>query len=193
MKRLFATSLAFVLVMSTLGNAFASACCPGGRGRDCCLKKSFTHTHHSTAELPATQRLSERRMMVHCSHSEPEQHTKAVTPMRMEGREGATAVPANHAAEPAPRNESEPAAEAKFDQPLQSCSHCFSHSGLSGFPIASAAAGEPGSKETSFAPIPVARILFDALGTFGNRNVLSDHAPPGSRLPRFLLIHVLLI
>jgi hypothetical protein len=179
--------------MSTLGNAFAYAFCSGARGRDCCLRKSFNHTHHSSAELPATQQLSERRMGGHCLHSEPEQHTKAVTPMRMEGRERATAVPANHAAESAPRDESEPAAEAQVDQPLQSCTHCLSHSGLSGFPIASAAAGDAGSKETSFAPIPVARILFDALGTFGNRNVLSDHAPPGSRLPRYLLIHVLLI
>ncbi|HAF16376.1 MAG TPA: hypothetical protein DCK99_22290, partial [Blastocatellia bacterium] len=60
MKRLFPTSLALLLVMSSLGHVLAAAFCPRALGRECCFAKTPSHMHSSSS--------SRENMAVHDMH-----------------------------------------------------------------------------------------------------------------------------
>src|SRR5260370_16978141 len=57
MNRLFPTTLALLLVMSSLGHTFAASFCPHASGRECCFAKASSHTHalpssHENTAMP---------------------------------------------------------------------------------------------------------------------------------------------
>lgn len=194
MKRLLPLGLPVLLILSSLGNVFAAAFCPGGVGRACCLAKNAqVHQHSFVAEAAAAPALAMtdgpmHEMAGHCSSHSQMRHAAARGSAGLRTVEqGKTIAPSKRQALPQqPRVGAE-----QFDQSGQSCTHCFNHSRPGEVLSAVAFTYHPG-KQLSFVPLSPVKHLAAPL-VFSHAHLPRDHAPPGTRLPRYLVMNVFLI
>jgi hypothetical protein len=89
---------------------------------------------------------------------------------------------------------SEEVAQAnKVDLPSDACTHCLSHSGLQNAPVSSVSVPDQPNKDFSSATLAVSRFLARPAAPFARIGLPREHAPPGSSVPRHILINVFLI
>ena len=200
MKRLLQASLPVLLILSSLGNVFAAAFCPRGLGRECCLARnsqrerpSFKAEALTEPGLPMAD-MATPDMAGHCaSHSEMATTAEPETTVELTaGQSGATGFAASFVP-PAPAARLGVAVSIEqFDQPSQSCAHCFSHSGPYSLPLTSVSAADQQGKEIGPVSLPVSKFPL-APTVLTHKDLPRDHAPPGSTLPRYLVVNVFLI
>jgi hypothetical protein len=186
MKRLFPINLALLLVISSLGHAFAAAFCPHAFGRECCFAKAHSHTH----ALPSSHEITATPM--------DEMHGMHMDDMAMDGMvmpdsetdcskmKGMSAISYLTVAE-------DNSLANKVEQPMETCSHCLSRSGIFNAPISFVNVPEQSNKDFGSVPLPVSRFLVPAAATLAQIGPPRDHAPPGRSAPRYILINVFLI
>jgi hypothetical protein len=186
MKRLFPTCLTLLLVMGSLGNVFAAAFCPRMLGNNCCL----TRTAGNLQEADSHQHLHGMAMssMTHES-------------MLMDGddmqdmvMDDADVPPASHIDEATQLSSSEELVPAsKVELPVDACTHCMGHSGVPNAPTSSVTVADQSNKYFDSVPPPVSRFLVRPSTTLAQIGLPREHAPPGARAPRYILINVFLI
>jgi len=81
----------------------------------------------------------------------------------------------------------------KVEKPVETCTHCLSHSGIFNAPISSVSVPDQSNKDLGSVPLPVSRFLVPAATMLAQIGPPRDHAPPGSSAPRYILINVFLI
>jgi len=173
MKRLFPTSLALLLAMSSLGHVFAAAFCPRVLGGGCCFAKA-----------PDLKHLS------------PTCHEDMAMPMGEAAMDGMGTDDRSMHDMPATSSSSftdDDALTSKFEQPFETCTHCLSHSGILNAPLSSVSAADQSNKDFGSGLCPVCRFLVPSATTVSRRGLPREHAPPGSSAPRYILISVFLI
>ncbi len=181
MKRFFPTSLALVLVMGSLGHVFAAAFCPRMLGHDCCFAKRPAQSHqhmHSMAMAGMTE-----ESMPMDGDSMPDmvmEHADVPVLSRID-----EVTQLSNSEEIAPTN--------KFEQPAESCTHCMSHSGVANAPISSVSVADQSNKGSGLATLPVSRFLIRPAMKLAQIGLPREHAPPGAKAPRHVLINVFLI
>jgi hypothetical protein len=186
MKRLFPINLALLLVISSLGHAFAAAFCPHAFGRECCFAKAHSHTH----ALPSSHEITATPM--------DEMHGMHMDDMAMDGMvmpdsetdcskmKGMSAISYLTVAE-------DNSLANKVERPMETCSHCLSRSGIFNAPISFVNVPDQSNKDFGSVPLPVSRFLVPAAATLAQIGPPRDHAPPGRSAPRYILINVFLI
>lgn len=165
MRQPFLIALALLIGMSSLGHVFAAAFCPRMRGHECCLAKTASH-----------QRVSG------CTHE-----AMAMDEMVMDDM--ATVDKSTLSFPTASENE---VLANEFGQPVESCAHCLSHSGLSNAPASFVNVPDQSNKTVSLA-LPVPAFLVPPPMTLAQSGLPRQHAPPGTSASRHLLISVFLI
>ena len=195
MKRFYPIGLALLLILSSFGGALAAALCPRALGRECCFAKTLSHTHISSP--------SHENMAVHDMHMDDQ----AMDGMNMDD----VAMDATSMDHPS-MNEmiidspsvdmsipfslaafSEKAAAKKFEQPIESCTHCLNHSGTVNAPVSFVCVTDQSGKETGSVLVPVSRFLIRPAIAPAQIGLPREHAPPGMRTSRHILISVFLI
>ena len=78
-------------------------------------------------------------------------------------------------------------------QPIETCSHCLSHSGILNAPLSSVSAPDQSNRVLGSAQLPVSRFLVRSAMTVAQSGLPGEHAPPGSSASRHILINVFLI
>ena len=181
MKRLFPINLALLLVISSLGHAFAAAFCPHVLGRECCFAKTHKHSPTSIHEHMAVHDVD--GMSMDASSTD---HT-ALNDVAID----ATTVDMSVAFSPHVLNEG--AAVRRFNQPVESCPHCLGHSGIVNAPVSFVRVSDPSGKEIGSVLLPVLRFLIRPAIAPAQIGLLREHAPPGTSAPRYILTGVFLI
>lgn len=186
MKRLFPINLALLLVISSLGHTFAAAFCPHAFGLECC----FAKTHSHTDALPSSHEITAMPM--------DDMHGMHMADMAMDGTvmpdsstdcskmKGMSAISYLLVAD-------DDALANKVEKPVETCTHCLSHSGIFNAPISSVSVPVQSNKDLGSVPLPVSRFLVPAAATLTQIGPPRDHAPPGRSAPRYILINVFLI
>ena len=186
MKRLFPINLALLLVISSLGHAFGAVFCPHAPGHECCFAKASDHTH----ALPSSHDITAMPM--------DDMHGMQMDNMAMDGMvvpDSGTdcskmkGMSANSYLAVTDDN----SLANKNEKPLETCTHCLSHSGIFNAPMSSVSVPDQSNKDLGSVPLPVLRFLVPAASTLPQIGPPRDHAPPGSSAPRYLLINVFLI
>jgi hypothetical protein len=182
MKQLFPTSLALLLVMSSLGHVFAAALCPHAFGSDCCFAKAPGHTHALPSGYENTAMHAPMDGM----------HGMAMDGMAMD-RTGTddSAMKSMSATSYLPVADDDAIAN-KVEQPIETCTHCLSHSGILNAPLSSISVLNQSNKDLGSVQLPLSRLV-RALTTLAQIGLPKEHAPPGSSAPRYILINVFLI
>jgi hypothetical protein len=190
MKRFLLASLALLLVMSTSGQAFAAAFCPRASGHECCFAKTVSHTHSSSS--------SHENMAVHHMHmagmnmdNMPMVDTSMDHMAMNDVMVGAATIDTSAPVSPPAFNDQVVA--NKFDQPIESCTHCVGHSGVANGPVSFVSLPGQSGKEVGFDLVPVSRFLVRSPLTPAQVGLHREHAPPGTNAPRHILIDVFLI
>lgn len=177
MKRLIPTGLALLLAVGSLGHVFAAAFCPRSPGHECCAAKTSNQKldssschHDMTAQaLPmddmSMDGMAMQNTSVETSNLSPQPVVDARVPANM---------PAN-----------------VLEQPDQFCAHCWSHSGASNAPTSLVTVPDESRKAVDSAPLPVSS--FRSLTPARQNGSPREHAPPGTCVPRRILISVFLI
>ena len=184
MKQLFPTTLALLMVISSFGHAFAAAFCPHAFGRECCFAEAPDHTH----ALPSSHEITAMPMDdMHGMHMDD----MAVDGMvmadsgtdcsKMKGMSGIVYLAV-----------ADISLANKVEKPVETCTHCLSHSGIFNAPISSVSVPDQSNKDLGSVPLPVSRFLVPAATTLAQIGPPRDH-PPGSSAPRYILINVFLI
>ena len=200
MKRLFPTSLALLLVMSSLGHVLAAAFCPRALGRDCCFAKTPSHMHSSSS--------SRENMAVHDMHMDG----MSMDGMSMDGMNMDDMAMADASMDHMATNDmkidaatvdmfipvsppafTEEAVTNKFDQPVGSCPHCLGHLGIVNAPVSFVSVSDQSGKEIGSVLLAVPRFLIRPAIALAQIGLPWEHAPPGSSAPRHILISVFLI
>jgi len=186
MKRLFPTTLALLLVISSLGHAFAAAFCPHALRRECCFAKARSHTH----ALPSSHEIT--------AMPTDDMHGMQMDDMAMDGMvmsdsgtdcskaKGMSVISYLAVAD-------DNSLANKVEKPVETCTHCLSHSGIFNAPISSVSVPDQSNKDLGSVPLPVSRFLVPAATMLAQIGPPRDHAPPGSSAPRYILINVFLI
>lgn len=187
MKRFFPTSLALLLVMGSLGHVFAAVFCPRMFGHDCCLTKashqrhssqSHQHMHHMALESDASD-----SMLMNGHDMEAMVNDDVdVSPSSRAIDDGSLL---STSGELAPAN--------KFDVPIETCTHCMSHSGIQNAPLSSVSVSDQSNKDLGSVFCPVAKFHVRSRLTLSQIGLPREHSPPGSSAPRHILISVFLI
>jgi hypothetical protein len=184
MKRFFPTSLALLLVISSLGHVFAAAFCPRMLGHDCCLAKtSGLHPaqSHQHMHSMAMNDMTEGSMPMDGDDMQDMVMNDAdVPPLSTIG-----AVQVSNSEELTPTN--------KLELPIEACTHCMSHSGVRNAPISSLSVADQSNKDFGSVPLPVLRFLVRPPMTLAQIGLPGEHAPPGTSTPRHIIINVFLI
>jgi hypothetical protein len=186
MKRLSPTTLALLLVISSLGHAFAAAFCPHASGRERCLAKAHSHTEalpssHEVTAMPMDDR--------HGMHMDDMSMDGMVMPDS--GTECSKMKSMSAISYLAVADDSSLA--NKVEKPVDICTHCLSHSGIFNAPISSVSVPDQSNKDPGSVPLPVSRFLVQAATTVAQIGSPRNHAPPGSSAPRYIVINVFLI
>jgi len=186
MKRLFPINLALLLVIGSLGQAFAAAFCPHALGRECCFAKASDHTH----AVPSSHEITAMPMDdMHGMHMDdmamdgmvmPDSGTDCSEMKSMSGIVYLAVADNNSLAN-------------EVEKPVETCTHCLSHSGIFNAPISSVSVPDQANKDLDSVPLPVSRFLVPAATMLAQIGPPRDHAPPGSSAPRYILINVFLI
>jgi len=92
-----------------------------------------------------------------------------------------------------PNSLSEEVVANTFDQPVESCAHCFGHSGIQNAPVSSLSASDQSNRDLGSVPLPVSRFLARPAMTLARIGLPGQHGPPGRSAPRHILISVFLI
>ncbi len=195
MKRLFPTSLALLLVMSSFGHVLAAAFCPRALGRECCFAKTPSHMHSSSS--------SRENMAVHDMHmdgmsmdgmnmddmamADASMDHMATNDMKIDAVTVDMFIPVS------PPAFTEEAVANKFDQPVESCAHCLGHSGIVNAPVSFVSVSDQSGKEIGSVLLAVPRFLIRPAIALAQIGLPREHAPPGSSAPRHILISVFLI
>ena len=181
MKRIFPTSLALLLVTGSLGNVFAAAFCTRVAGRACCLAMTPSNRHapssgHEAMSMPGM-------------------------PMDSAAMDGMVSddismdedsMPMDDMSETSAPITDDDALASKFEQPLETCTHCLSHSGILNAPLSSVSAADESRRDLGSVPCPVSRFLVRSAIIISQSGLPREHAPPVST-PRHILISVFLI
>jgi hypothetical protein len=181
MKRLFTISLALLLVMTSLGHAFAAVFCPYAFGRGCCFSKAPGHPHAlpSGSENTAMQELAMDSMsMVGMVINDTGSDSSAMKIM--------PAMSYLPVAEDA-------ALANKVEPPIETCTHCLSHSGVLNALVSSVSVPDQSHKDFGSLRLPLSKLLVRAATTLAQIGLPKEHAPPVSSAPRHILISVFLI
>ena len=190
MKRLLLSSLALLLVMSSLGLVFAAAFCPRASGHECCFAKTVRHTHSSSS--------THESMAVHGMHMDgmnmdnmPMVDTSMDHMAINDVMIGAATI--DTSAPVSPPAFSDQVVANRFDQPIESCAHCLGHSGVANTPVSFVSVSGQSGKEVGFDLVPVSRFLVHPPLTLAQIGLPREHASSGTNAPRHILISVFLI
>jgi hypothetical protein len=189
MKRLFPKTLALLIVISSFGHAFAAAFCPHAFGRECCFAKASDHTHALRSSHDITA------MPMNDMHGMHGMHMDDMAMDRMVMADSGTdcskmkSISAISYLAVADNN----SLANKVEPPVETCTHCLSHSGIFHAPISCVCVPDRSNKDPGSVPLPVSRFLVPAATTLAQIGPPRDHAPPGSSAPRYILINVFLI
>jgi hypothetical protein len=199
MKRLLLTSLALLLMLSSLGHVLAAAFCPRALGRECCFAKTANHTHRpssshvnlAAADLHANDMLMngtsmDGMKMGDMAMGDPSMDHNAVDDLVIDSATADMSIPARLVF-------GEEAVANTFDHPVESCAHCLGHSGIVNAPISSVSVPDQSNKDLGSVPLPISRFLAQPAMTLAQIGLPREHAPPGSNAPRHILINVFLI
>lgn len=80
-----------------------------------------------------------------------------------------------------------------FEQSVESCAHCMSHSGIPNAPASFVTAPDESRKAVDSLPLAVSSFLSPSLTKVKQYGSPREHAPPGKSAPRHVLISVFLI
>ena len=191
MKRFFLIGLAWLLMLSSVGRVLAAAVCPRALGRECCFAKTLSQTHTSSS--------SHQNMAVHDMHMDgmsmdgmnmDDMAMDDTSMGRMATNEVIIDATTVDMSIPLPAFGEEAVAN-KFDQPVESCTHCLNHSGIVNAPISFVRVSDQSGSEIGSVLLPVSRFLIrPATAQIG---LPREHAPPGIGASRYILISVFLI
>jgi hypothetical protein len=201
MKRLFPSGLALLLVMGSLGHVFAAAFCPRVLGRACCLVKVAVHTQDASSSLMHSMPMDGMSMdgmpMDGMAPDDFAMDKTATDDMAVDG------MLMDHMAMSGGcmdlmSTTSSPLAEdyacaGRVEQPVETCSHCLSHSGIFNAPLSSVSAPDQSNRDLGSLLLPVSRFLVRSAMTVSQSGLPGEHAPPGSSAARHILISVFLI
>lgn len=195
MKRLLLFSLAFLLVMSSLGQVFAAAFCPRASGHECCFAKTASHAHssspsHENIAVPDSHMdgmSMDGMSMDNMTMADESMDHMAMNDMMIDAATVDVSIPFSS---PASNGQ---AVANRFDQPFESCAHCLGHSGVANAPVSFVSAADQSGKDVGSVLLPVARFLLRSPLTLAPVGLPREHAPPGTSAPRHILISVFLI
>jgi hypothetical protein len=189
MKRLFSPGLALLLVLGSLGHVFAAAFCPRVFGRRCCLAKTAVHTPNASSAANHSMPMDGMTM------DEMAMDNTATDDMAVDGMDhmAMSGVGMDLMSTTSSPLTEDCAYAARVEQPIESCSHCLSHSGILNAPLSSVSAPDQSSRDRGLALLPVSRFLVRSAMTVAQSGLPGEHAPPGSISARHILISVLLI
>ena len=197
MKRLFSTSLVFLLMIGSLGHVVAAAFCPRLLGRECCLSRAPNRTHASPSchgEM-ARQDMSMESMTTDASDM-PDMAMDSVNidhidmAVTDESEAGGVVDISSTPLQPVAIDEALP---GTVERPFETCTHCLSHSGLLNGPASFVRAPDQSSKDSDLVLLPVSKLFAAPAVTLLQRGLPREHAPPGSNAPRHLLLSIFLI
>jgi hypothetical protein len=186
MKRFFPTSLALLLVMGSLGHVFAAALCPRMLGHDCCLARTSSDLNPAQSH----QHMHGMSMDSMTDESMP-MDGDDMQDMVMDDADFPPVSSIDEAAQFS--NSEELVPTNKLEAPVESCTHCMSHSGVPNAPISSVSVADRSNKDFGSVPLPVSRFLVRPSMTLARIGLPKEHAPPGGTAPRYILISVFLI
>jgi hypothetical protein len=183
MKRLLLPSLALLLVMSSVGHVLAAAFCPRVLGHECCFAKTSGHTHNSRStheDMPVHDMPVDAMPMHHAG-----MHSMPVDDVAIDATPTSDSLSSTVISDEAPGN--------RFDQPVESCAHCMSHSSVPNAPVSFVSAPDQSKKDFGSVTSPVSSFLVRPAMTPAQIGLPREHAPPGMSTPRHILINVFLI
>lgn len=195
MKRLLLSSLALLLVTSSVGQVFAAAFCPRASGHECCFARTVSHAHRSSS--------SHEKMAGHHMHmdgmsmdgmntNDMQMANTSMDHMAMNDMTiGAATVDMSVPFSPPAFNE--PGVASKFDQPVEPCAHCVGHSGIANAPVSFVSVSGQSGKDVGRVLLPVSRFLVRAPLTLARVGLPREHPPPGASAPVHILTSVFLI
>jgi hypothetical protein len=194
MKRLFPTSLAFLLVMASFGHVLAASFCSRALGHKCCFATSANHTHSpssshvnkAAADMHMEGMPMDGMNMNDMATGEALMDHNAMDDVVIDGSTADLSIQSR-------LGFAEEAVANTFDQPVDSCSHCLGHSGIDNAPISLVSVPDQSNKDHGSVPLPVSRFLTRPAMTLAQIGGPREHAPPGSSAPRHILINVFLI
>jgi hypothetical protein len=200
MKRLFPTSLALLLVMASLGHVLAAAFCPHAFGHECCFAKTARHTHSSSPghENMAVHHMhmddmSMDSMNMNCMNmGDMPMDATSMDRMGMNDMEIDAAI-VDLSLPFSPPAFTGQAVANRLGQPVESCVHCLGHSGIANAPVSSVSRSNESGKEIESVLLPVSKFLDRPALAQAQIGLPREHAPPGTRAPRHILISVFLI
>ena len=192
MKQVFPTSLALLLMLSSFGHVLAATFCPHALGRECCLVKTSSHTSiSSTSENPGLHHMHGISMdgmneddLVRADTSVDHM---AMNDMMIDEATVDVSIPFSLP------TLIERVVENKFDQPVESCSHCLSHSGIVNAPVSFVSVSDQSGKEFGSVLLPVSRFPVRPAMASAQIWLPGQHAPPDRGVPRYILMNVFLI
>ena len=195
MKRLLLSSLALLLVMSSVGQVFAAAFCPRASGHECCFAQTVSNTHSSSSnhEKPAAHHVHMDGMsmddmsMDDTTTPDASMHHVAMSDMTMGAAIADISKPVY---QPVPNRVS---GANKFAQPSEACGHCVSHSGGANAPVSFVRVSGQSGKDVASVLSPVSRFLVRPPLTIAQVGLPGEHAPPGTSVPKNVLISIFLI
>ena len=191
MKRLSLSGLALLLVMGSLGHVFAAAFCPRVLGKACCLAKTAVHTHDASSSAMHSMPMDGMSMHV-MAMDKTATDDMAVDGMVMDhmamsgGGMDLVSTMSSPLAE-------DYACAGRVEQPVETCSHCLSHSGILNAPLSSVSAPDQSNRDLDSVLLPVSRFLVRSAMTVAQNGLPGEHAPPGTSAARHILISVFLI
>jgi len=195
MKRLLFSSLALLLVMSSVGQVFAAAFCPRASGHECCFTQKVSNTHSSSSNhenMAAHHVHMDGMSMDDMSRDDMTTPDASMCHATISDTTRGAAI----ADMPKPVNTPVPNPETvanRFDQPFQTCAHCVSHSAPANAPVSFVTASGQSGKDVGLVLLPVSRFDVRPPITIAQVGLTREHAPPGTSVPRNILISVFLI
>lgn len=196
MKRLFPTSLALLLVIASLGHVLAAAFCPRVLGRECCFAKKTAHHAHSSSSSHENMAVHDTCMdgmkMDSMNMGDMPMDATSMDHMGMNDME-VDAATVDLTIPFSPPAFTEQAVANKLDQPVEPCAHCLSHSGVANAPVSFVSGSNESGKEIGSVLLPVSKFLNRPAIAPAQIGLPGEHAPPGTRASRHILMSVFLI
>jgi len=100
-------------------------------------------------------------------------------------------VPSSSGVDQATQGSEELVPGSKLELPIETCTHCLSHSGVPNAPISSVSMADQSNKDLGSVPLPVSK--FRPSISVAHIGLPGEHAPPRTSAPRYILINVFLI
>jgi hypothetical protein len=194
MKRLFPTTLALLLMLSSFGHVLAAAFCPHALGRECCLVNGTTHRASSSSHESIASEHEHGMSMPGLSMDAMSEDQLAMADTSMDhAAMNETMIDEDASPQFSPAARGEEAVDNKLDGPVTSCAHCLGHSDIANAPVSFVSVSEQYGKEYSPAWLPVSR--FQPRPAIRSPQIWlpGQHAPPDRGVPRHILISVFLI